>query len=227
MAAATHNTMLDQIGQTQAALPTSLVVLLGLAVFAVIMLPTWLLVQHVTTMAHEGAHALVGWAFGGKVKSVTMQPDGSGLTTTSFTRSAGHLMSVFAGYIGPSAFGLAAAKLISIGHIVAVLWLVLLLLAALLITVRNFFALCVVVVTGFLLYLSARYASVAMQTVVAYVITWFLLLSGLRHVLLYSRQEGDDASQAAEKTHLPSWLWVGVWQLGAAVALVVGAKLLL
>ena len=47
------------------------------------------------------------------------------------------------------------------------------------------------------------------------------------HVLLYSRQEGDDASQAAEKTHLPSWLWVGVWQLGAAVALVVGAKLLL
>jgi len=83
------------------------------------------------------------------------------------------------------------------------------------------------VVTGFLLYLSARYASVAMQTVVAYVITWFLLLSGLRHVLLYSRQEGDDASQAAEKTHLPSWLWVGVWQLGAAVALVVGAKLLL
>jgi len=227
MAAATHNTMLDQIGQTQAALPTSLVVLLGLAVFAVIMLPTWLLVQHVTTMAHEGAHALVGWAFGGKVKSVTMQPDGSGLTTTSFTRSAGHLMSVFAGYIGPSAFGLAAAKLISIGHIVAVLWLVLLLLAALLITVRNFFALGVVVVTGFLLYLSARYASVAMQTVVAYVITWFLLLSGLRHVLLYSRQEGDDASQAAEKTHLPSWLWVGVWQLGAAVALVVGAKLLL
>jgi hypothetical protein len=227
MAAATHHTMLDQIGQTQAALPTSLVVLLGLAVFAVIMLPTWLLVQHVTTMAHEGAHALAGWAFGGKVKSVTMQPDGSGLTTTSFTRNAGRLVSVFAGYIGPSAFGLAAAKLISIGHIVAVLWLVLLLLAALLITVRNFFALCVVVVTGYLLYVSARYASVAMQTVVAYVITWFLLLSGLRHVLLYSRQEGDDASQAAEKTHLPSWLWVGVWQLGAAVALVVGAKLLL
>jgi hypothetical protein len=57
MAAATHHTMLDQIGQTQAPLPTSIVVLLGLAVFAVIMLPTRLVVRHVTTMAHEGARA--------------------------------------------------------------------------------------------------------------------------------------------------------------------------
>jgi hypothetical protein len=226
MAAATHNTMLDQIGQTQAPLPTSIVVLLGLAVFAVIMLPTWLLVRYVTTMAHEGAHALVGWAFGGKVKSVTMQPDGSGLTDASFTRNAGRFLFLFVGYIGPSAFGLAAAKLISIGHIVAVLWLALLLLAILLITVRNFFALCVVVVTGLLLYLFSRHASVAAQTVLAYGITWFLLLSGLWHVLKYDGQRGD-AAKAAEKTHLPSWLWVGVWQLGAAVALVVGAKLLL
>ena len=67
MAAAAHNTVLDQIGQTQAPLPTSIVAFLGLVVFAAIMLPTWLLVRHVTTMAHEGAHALVGWAFGGKV----------------------------------------------------------------------------------------------------------------------------------------------------------------
>lgn len=227
MAAATHNTVLDQIGQTQPPLPTSIVVLLGLAVFAVIMLPTWVLLRHVTTMAHEGAHALVSWTFGGKVQSVTMQSNGSGLTNVSFTRNAGRFLSVVAGYIGPSAFGLAAAKLISIGHIVAVLWLALLLLAALLITVRNFFALSVVVVTGFVLYLFARYASVAMQTVLAYAITWFLLLSGLRHVLRYNRQDGDDASQAAERTHLPSWLWVGVWQLGAAVALVAGARLLL
>jgi hypothetical protein len=226
MAAATHHTMLDQIGQTQAPLPTSIVVLLGLAVFAVIMLPTRRVVQSVTTMAHEGGHALVGWAFGGKVKSVTMKPDGSGLTNVPIPGGLGDFLSTCAGYIGPSAFGLAAAKLISIGHIVAVLWLALLLLAALLITVRNFFALCVVLVTGFVLYLFARHASVAMQTVLAYVITWFLLLSGLGDVLRYKGPEGD-ATDAAKQTHLPSWLWVGVWQLGAAVALVVGAKLLL
>jgi Peptidase M50B-like len=226
MAAATHHTMLDQIGQTQAPLPTSVVVLLGLAVFAVIMLPTRLVARHVTTMAHEGAHALVSWAFGAKVESVTMKSDGSGLTKRAIPGSLGDFLITFAGYIGPSAFGLAAAKLISIGHIVAVLWLALLLLAALLITVRNFFALCVVLVTGFVLYLFARHASVAMQTVLAYVITWFLLLSGLGDVLRYKGRDGD-APTAAEKTHLPSWLWVGVWQLGAAVALVVGGKLLL
>ena len=226
MAAATHSTMLDQIGQTQAPLPTSIVVLLGLAVFVVIMLPTWLVLRHLTTMAHEGAHALVSWAFGGKVKSVTMQSDGSGLTNVAFAGNIGRFLGLFVGYVGPSAFGLAAAKLISTGHIVAVLWLALLLLAIMLITVRNFFALCVVLVTGLLLYLFARHAKIAAQTVLAYTITWFLLLSGLWHVLRYDGRQGD-APKAAERTHLPSWLWVGVWQLGAAVALVVGAKLLL
>lgn len=226
MATAAHNTMVDQIGQTQAPLPTSIVVLLGLAVFAMIMLPTWLLLRHVTTMAHEGGHALAGWAFGAKVKSVTMQSDGSGLTNVTFTGSAGRFLSLFMGYAGPSAFGLAAAKLISIGHIIAVLWLALLLLAVMLITVRNLFAFGAVLVTAVLLYLFARHTSVAAQTVLAYVITWFLLLSGLWHVLRYDGQEGD-APEAAKRTHLPSWLWVGVWQLGAGVALVVGAKLVL
>jgi len=226
MAAAAHNTMVDQIGQTQAPLPTSIVVLLGLAVFAVIVLPTWLVVRHLTTMAHEGGHALIGWAVGGKVTSVTMQSNSSGLTKVKSIGNAGSFLMLFMGYAGPSVFGLAAAKLISIGHIVAVLWLTLLLLAALLITVRNFFALGAVLVTGFLLYQFARHAGVAAQTVLAYAITWFLLLSGLRDVLKYDGQEGD-ARTVAETTHLPSWLWVGVWQLGAGVALVVGARLLL
>lgn len=225
MAAPPHNTMLDQIGQIQAPLPTAIVVLLGLVVLAVVMLPSWLVVQHMTTIAHEGAHALTGWGMGGKVKSVTMARDGGGLTKTAFARGSG-LLALFVGYIGPSAFGLAAAKLISIGHIVAVLWLALLLLAALLITIRNLFALCVVVVTGFLVYLVARYGSVGLETVAAYLITWFLLLSGLRDVLWYRGQEGD-APSLARQTHLPSWLWVGIWQLGALVALAVGGKLLL
>lgn len=225
MAAPPQNTMLDQIGQIQAPLPTAIVVLLGLVVLAVIMLPSWLVLQHVETMAHEGAHALVSWGMGGKVKSVTMARDGSGLTNTEFTRGSG-LLAVFVGYIGPSAFGLAAASLISIGHIVAVLWLALLLLAALLITIRNFFALCAVVATGLLTYLVARYGRIGLETVLAYLITWFLLLSGLRDVLKYRGREGD-ARIMASSTYVPAWLWVGIWQLGAAAALAFGGKLLL
>jgi hypothetical protein len=226
MPAPTLNTMLDQIGQTQTPLPAAIVVLLGLVVLAAIALPTWLVMRHANTIAHEGAHALVGWGMGGRVQSVTMEGDSSGLTKVTFRPGTGGFLFLLVGYLGPSAFGLAGAKLISIGHIVAVLWLALLLLAALLITVRNFFGFCSVVITGFVLYLFARYGSIGLETVVAYVITWFLLLSGLRVVLLYNGRKGD-APALAKTTHIPSWLWVGVWQLGATAALLLGGKLLI
>ena len=52
-----------------------------------------------------------------------------------------------------------------------------------------------------------------------------LLLPASGSVLRYSGRKGD-ARNAAERTHLPSWLWAGAWQPGAAVGLVAGAKLL-
>lgn len=222
MSAPPLDTMLERIGQIQAPLPAATVVLLGLAVLLAVVLPTWLAVRCANTIAHEGAHALVGSGIGGTIQSVTIEPNGNGLTLST----KGGFLYLFAGYLGPSAFGLGAAKLISIGHIVVVLWLALLLLAILLITVRNVFGVCAVVLTGFVVYLFARYGSVGSQTVVAYVITWFLLLSGFRVVLEYNGRKGD-APNLAKLTRLPTWLWVGIWQLGAAAALLAGSKLLI
>ena len=145
-----------------------------------VVLPTWLVVQHVNTIAHEGTHALVGSGMGGTVQSVTMQPDGRGLTLVRFPAAAITSFSSSPDTLAPQRLGLGAAKLISIGHTVAVLWLALLLLALLLITVRNLFAGCAIVITGLLIYLVARYAAIGTETVVAYFITWFLLLSGFR-----------------------------------------------
>lgn len=223
MSAPPLNSVLERIGQTQAPLPATVAALLGLVAFAMVMLPIWLLFGYVDTMAHEGAHALVRSATGGTVRSVTMQPDGSGLT---MTRGNGGVLTGVAGYLGPSAFGLAAAKLISIGHIVAVLWLAILLLAILLLMIRNLFGFCVVITTGLVLYFFARDGSVGSQTVLAYLLTWFLLASGLRTVFGYSGRDGD-AANLVKATYLPRVLWIGIWLAGTTFALVLGGSLLI
>lgn len=111
---------------------------------------SWLVLQHVDTMAHEGTHALVGSAMGGRVSYVRVKLDGNGATGVS-TAGLGGVFTGAGGYLGSSAFGLAAAKLISIGHIVAVLWLTLFLLALLLLMIRNPFGVLVIAAMGIVL----------------------------------------------------------------------------
>ena len=93
-------------------------------------------------------------------------------------RGVGYAVAGFVGYVGPSAAGLIAAELISIGCSVAVLWLGLLLLAAMLLMIRNLFGGIVVLACGVLLYLIVWHATVGVETAVAYGVTWFLLVSG-------------------------------------------------
>jgi hypothetical protein len=225
MPAPSLGTILDRIGQIQAPLPAMAAILLGVAVLAAVVLPTWLVVQHVNTIAHEGAHALVGSSTGWKINGIRLERNGNGETTRSSADSFGDVMTSAAGYVGPSAFGFGAAKLISVGHIIAVLWLALLLLAIMLVMIRNPFGFCSVVITGLMIYFVARYAAVGTQTVAAYVITWFLLLSGLR-VVLDHNVDAKDAKNLARKTHLPRMLWVGMWLAGTAAALLAGGSLL-
>jgi Peptidase M50B-like len=78
---------------------------------------------------------------------VTLQPDATGATLMSGGKAAGHLAVGVAGYLGPSAFGLGAAKLIEIGHSAAVLWLTLLLLVLLLAVLRSAFSFVPVLVS--------------------------------------------------------------------------------
>ncbi len=71
-------------------------------------------------MAHEGAHATVHSATGRRVVRVTLSSNGEGATFS--TGSGRGILGGVAGYLGPSAFGLAAAELIRVGHAVALLW---------------------------------------------------------------------------------------------------------
>jgi hypothetical protein len=222
------DTVVSRIGETQAPLPASASVLIGLATLAAVgVQEIWLLAQHVNTIAHEGAHAIAGSAAGRTVRSVTMRGNGDGLTkVVGPGGAAGAVFFYVMGYIGPSAFGLGAAKLIEVGHSIAVLWLSLFLLAILLVVLRNAFGFAAVLVTGGLIYLIARYASVGANVVTAYAMAWFLLLSGVRVVVNHGVNAGD-AGLLNGLTHIPRAFWAWLWLIGTVIALVVGGRLLL
>ncbi len=207
-----------------ASLPAPGAVLTGLlALVAVLLQEFWVLTRHVSVIAHEGAHALVGGGMGNKVVGMRVSGDGTGLTVTQGGR--GRVTSGFAGYLGPSAFGLGAAKLIQLGDIGAVLWLALILLAVALISVRNFFGIVSLVITGGLLFLVVRDGGAGLQTAVAYTLTWFLLLSGVRYVVNHGPRAGD-AANLRDLTYVPRVVWFGLWLVGTIAALMVGGRLL-
>lgn len=132
------------------------------------------------------------------------------------------LATTLVGYLGPSLFGLGAAELIALGHIVAVLWLALLALALLLPLLRTVFSVVCVILTGSLLYLVARYATVGAQVAVGYGVAWYLLLSGIRMVI-EDGSAADDAGNLAGLTRLPRGFWSRLWLAGCVAALLLGS----
>jgi Peptidase M50B-like len=225
-AAPSIGTMMSRIGETQVPLPGPAAVLIGLAALAATgAQETWLLLQHANTIAHEGAHAITGSAVGRKVRSVALSANGDGLTTVDSGGAAGNVLFYFAGYLGPSAFGLGAAKLIEIGHSVAVLWLALLLLILLLMVLRQIFSFVLVLVVAGLIYLIVRYGSVGINAIVAYGVTWFLLLSGVRKVIDHGTRAAD-AGKLREITYIWRAAWVLLWLIGSLLAVIVGGSLL-
>ncbi len=220
------DTMLHEAGALQAPLSAPAAVLAGLtALLAVCVQETWLMVRHVNVIAHESAHAVVGSSFGRQVSGMKVNRNGTGETGLSPGSGPGFVLAAIAGYLGPSAFGLGAAKLISVGHSVAVLWLALVVLALLLPVLRTPFGFTAVVVTGFLIFLVARYATLGAQIFVAYGIAWLLLLSGVRVVIEHGRS-ADDARYLASTTRIPRLIWVGLWLTGSVFALAIGGSLL-
>jgi Peptidase M50B-like len=219
-------TELDRIGQVQQHLPAAVAVLVGLVALVAAVIPAlWRLTVHVSTIAHEGAHATMGSALGRKVNSVRFGADGTGRTAIAGGPKPGSVLIGLVGYLGPSAFGLAAAKLIQVGHSVAVLWLTVLLLACMLAMVRGAFGVIAVVTAGFAVYLIAAYTPVGAQVATAYGVAWFLLLSGIRAIA----EDGADAGDARNLrtlTLVPRGFWSSLWLIVSVVTACFGAILL-
>jgi peptidase M50B-like protein len=202
-------------------LPGPMAAFLGLAVLAAIIF-FWEALQHVDTMAHEGAHAFVNACMGGTTEFVEIKSSGDG--QTKFV-SGGGVASGVAGYLGPGACGLIAAAMIHHGQIFAVLWAGVILLLILLCSIRTLFGAAAVISLCLFLLLVARDAPAFLQVVTAYSLSWLLLLSGMRMAFAHGTKAGD-AQILRDYTGLPKTLWAGLWLMGSILALAVGCTLL-
>jgi hypothetical protein len=129
----------------------------------------------------------------------------------------------FVGYLGPSGFGLCAAKLIETGHVVTVLWLAIMLLVLLLFLIRKSFAIVSVPLAIALLAYVMRHAHNGLEEVIVYGMTWLLLISGVRVAVAHGAGAGD-AGNLSRTTHIPSQIWALLWMGGTLLAVVVGGK---
>src|SRR5215471_18150382 len=190
---------------SQASLPGGEAALIGLAALAVVFIPfLWPLVEHFSAMAHEGAHAVVGSVMGFGIKGVTLSIETRGGTDYYHAPDTGprRTLTRFVGYLGPSAFGLCAAKLIETGHVVTVLWIGIILLVLLLFLIRKSFGIVSVPAAIALLAVVMRYAHDRPEEVIIYGITWLLLLSGVRVAAVHGAG-AVDAGNLSRTTHIP------------------------
>ncbi|MCK9792970.1 M50 family metallopeptidase [Isoptericola sp. 4D.3] len=218
---------------TPAPPPTQTVVLAaGLAALAVVLVtPVWRVARHVVTIAHEGAHAVAAMVTGRRLDGIRLHSDTSGLTVSAGRpRGFGMIVTAFAGYVGPGLTGLGAAWLLRQGYAVGLLWLLVLLLALLLLKIRNWFGLWSILVSGAALVAVSWWLEPATQSAVAYAVTWFLLLGSVRPVLelqaqrTRGRARRSDADQLATLTHTTGILWVVIFLLVTVGCLVLGAS---
>lgn len=227
--------VLNEIVGTQSA-PTAeaIWVTAGVALVVVMWSPTWGISRHVVTIAHEGAHAVAALLSGRRLSGIRLHSDSSGLTVSKGKRTGpGMVATAFAGYVGPAVLGLAAAYLLSHGYALGVLWGSLILLALLLLQIRNFYGLYAVLVAGGLVFAVSWFGSEQVQSLTAYAGTWFLLIAAPKPVLELQAQrrrggaKGSDADALARLTKIPGLFWVGVFLLVNLGALVFGAWLIL
>ena len=199
----------------------------GLVVFVAFLIDgIWGFVRHFSVIAHEGAHVAAGWGAGRKVSGVRLNSDATGATSVGSGGGFGSVIIGFAGYLGPSLFGFAAACLIALGQVTTALVLALVSLGIMLILVRNFFGVMSVVISGGLIYWVLRAGSPEVQAVAACAISWFLLFSGVRWVLMHGTG-ASDAGILAGSTHIPKFIWVTFWLAITVAALWVGGHLML
>ncbi|MFC6088406.1 M50 family metallopeptidase [Saccharothrix sp. BKS2] len=194
----------------------------------------WRYSRHVITIAHEAGHAVVALLTGRRLEGIKLNPDTSGVTV-SRGRPTGVavVLMYFAGYVTPSLLGLGAAALVTAGQVRPLLWATVVLLAGMLVMIRNAFGVLSVVLTGGVVFLVSWYASEEWQAAFALFVTWFLLLGGVRPVgelqrrRLRGRAPGSDADQLARITRVPGLVWVLLFAVVVVGALLLGGRVLL
>jgi hypothetical protein len=227
----------DRVTATGPVLATWLVVLTAAVAFGVVASHRiWHISRNVVTLAHEGGHAVVSVATGRRLDGIRLHSDTSGVTSSrGKNHGAGLILTTAAGYVTPSLLGLGGAWLLAARHATFLLWLVLLLLAAAFVAIRNAYGFLAVLATAVLVFLVSRFASVRAQEVFAYLSAWFLLFGGIRPIFELQRRRrrgggaalASDADQLALLTGVPGAAWVFLFGVVAFGALIAGSLWLL
>ena len=202
------------------------------ALLLVLARPTWPWVRLGVTVVHEAGHAITAVLVGRRLQGIRLHADTSGLTVTRGRPTGpGMVATLVAGYLAPAALGVGVAALLAAGRGVAMLWLLLLLLASLLVWVRNWYGVVTLVVAGAGIALLTTYAEPDVQTAVAYLVAWLLLLAAPRPVLELiragrRRSPTSDVDQLARLTHVPGLAGCLLMLLANLGGLLVGAAAL-
>jgi hypothetical protein len=204
----------------------------GVAALVLVLLPaTWPRVRLGITVVHEAGHALVAVLVGRRLSGIRLHSDTSGLTVSrGRPRGPGMVAMLAAGYLAPALLGLLAAFLLADGRGVALLWVLVVLLAGLLVWVRNGYGLLVVLLGGAAVFALTWWGSTQAQSIAAYLVAWLLLLAAPRPLLelLTSRRRSrtSDPDQLATLTHVPAVLWTLFLLAANAAGLVLGVGML-
>lgn len=230
----TVSDLMDRVTGTQPDPPAWLVIAAGLAaLLAVVHGPTWRVARNVVTIAHEGGHALIALLTGRQLDGIRLHSDTSGVTVSrGKPHGPGMIFTAMAGYVTPPLLGLGCAWLLSDGRITLMLWTAIVLLAAMLIMIRNMYGVVSVIATGGIIFAVSWFGDAKVQAGFAYLGAFFLLLAGARPVVELQqkrarrRARDSDADQLARLTRVPGLAWVTVFGLVAVLALLFGVQLL-
>jgi len=214
--------------------PTVVAVTAAIALVLVLVPHAWRYARYLITITHEAAHGVAALASGRRLTGIRLHSDTSGLTVSrGRPTGAGMWVTAAAGYVGPGLLGLGAAAVLAAEHAVGLLWLSLVLLALMLMQIRNWFGLLSILVAGGAVFTVTWWGSAAAQIGFAYTGTWFLLLAAPRPVLELQRARrvgaapDSDADTMARLSRIPGLIWVGLFLVATLTTLVVGASWLL
>lgn len=205
----------------------------AMALVAVVWSASWRWTRTVVTIAHEGGHAIVAVLAGRGLTGIRLHADTSGLTvSTGARRGPGLVFTFLGGYPAPSLLGLGGAVLVAADRAALLLWIAIGLLVATLVHVRNAYGVFAVLATGVLVGSVAWWGESRLQDGFAAALCWFLLFGGLRAVRElrrsgWRRSGASDADMLARLTRVPRGMWVLLFGLLAAGAVIVAAWVLL
>ncbi|MGW5053393.1 M50 family metallopeptidase [Actinokineospora sp. NPDC004072] len=215
--------------------PAAVVLVTAAAALLVVLWGTlWRPARNVVTIVHEAGHAVVALLAGRRLSGIRLHSDTSGVTVSrGRTDGPGMVCTALAGYLAPSVLGLVFAGLLLAERVGVVLVVCAVLLVGVLVMVRNLYGVLSLLVTGGVLFAVSWLATAEVKAAFAYLITWFLLLGGVRPVVELQRKRrrgqarDSDADQLHRLTGAPGLFWVGVFGAINTAALAIAAAWLL